>query len=231
MVVRVYVGADLAPYMGTMSVRHRWMGVGAAIAMAAFASVRAEVTSVEVLERSAFASGMSFGKVGPYEKIRGVARFSLDPNAAGNQRIVDLKRAPRDQNGRVTFESSFLMLRPVKSSGSTLVYDINNRGNIAILGQVNGKIPDYNDPTSVADAGDGFLMRHGFTLLFSAWTWDVAPQPPGMKPLVFAPPVAHEADGSNITGMVQNEIIVNSPTNITTYAGMRGLTYEPAIGE
>jgi len=198
--------------------------------MAAFASVRAEVTSVEVIERSAFASGMSFGKVGPYEKIRGVARFSLDPNAAGNQRIADLKLAPRDKNGRVTFESSFLMLRPVKYPGSTLVYDINNRGNIAILGQVNGKIPDYNDPTSVADAGDGFLMRHGFTLLFSAWTWDVAPQPPGVKPLVFAPPVAHEADGSNITGMVQNEIIVNSPTNITTYAGMHGLTYEPAIG-
>ena len=199
------------------------------MAMAAFASVRAEVTSVDVLERSALASGMSFGKVGPYEKIRGVARFSLDPNAAGNQRIVDLKRARRDQNGRVTFASSFLMLRPVKSSRSTLIYDINNRGNIAILGQVNGKIPDFNDPTSVADMGDGFLMRHGFTLLFSAWTWDVAPQPPGMKPLVFAPPVAHEADGSNITGMVQNEIIVNSPTNITTYAGMRGLTYEPAV--
>ena len=89
-----------------------WVRVGAAIAMAAFASARAEVTSVEVLERSAFASGMSFGKVGPYEKIRGVARFSLDPNAAGNQRIVDLKRAPRDQSGRVTFESSFLDASP-----------------------------------------------------------------------------------------------------------------------
>ena len=178
----------------------RWLVIGAAMAVAASASVRSEVTSVQVLERSAFASGMSFGKVGPYERIRGIARFSLDPNAAANQRIVDLKLAPRDEQGRVTFESSFLMLRPVKPSGSTLLYDVNNRGNIAILGQVNGKIPEHNDPTSVADAGDGFLMRHGFTLLFSAWTWDVAPQAPGMKPLVFAPPVAHEADGSHITG-------------------------------
>ncbi|MBS0422259.1 MAG: hypothetical protein JSR66_31430 [Proteobacteria bacterium] len=197
--------------------------------MAVFASAHAEVTSVQVLERSAFASGMSFGKVGSYEKIRGIARFSLDPNAAANQRIVDLKRAPRDEKGHVTFASSFLMLRPVKSQGATLLYDINNRGNIAILGQVNGKIPDHNDPTTVADAGDGFLMRHGFTLLFSAWTWDVAPQGPGMRPLVFAPPVAHEGDGSSVTGLVQNEIIVSAPTDITTYAGMRGLTYEPAI--
>lgn len=203
--------------------------VWAAVAIAAAGSARAEVTSVQVLERSPFAAGMSFGKVGAYEKIRGIARFSLDPNAAANQRIVDLKSAPRDQNGRVTFESSFLMLRPVSASGSTLLYDINNRGNIAILGQVNGKIPDHNDPTTVADAGDGFLMRHGFTLLFSAWTWDVAPQAPGMKPLVFAPPVAQKSDGSAVTGLVQNEIIVSEPTNITTYAGMRGLTYEPAI--
>jgi len=206
----------------------RWLVIGAAMAVAASATVRSEVTSVQVLERSAFASGMSFGKVGPYEGIRGIARFSLDPNAAANQRIVDLKLAPRDEQGRVTFESRFLMLRPVKPSGSTLLYDVNNRGNIAILGQVNGKIPEHNDPTSVADAGDGFLMRHGFTLLFSAWTWDVAPQAPGMKPLVFAPPVAHEADGSHITGLVQNEIIVDAPTSMTTYAGMRGLTYEPA---
>jgi hypothetical protein len=199
------------------------------MAVAASACARSEVTGVQVLERSAFAAGMSFGKVGPYEKIRGIARFSLDRNAAANQRIVDLQLAPRDEHGRVTFDSTFLMLRPVKSSGTALLYDVNNRGNIAILGQVNGKIPEHNDPTSVADTGDGFLMRHGFTLLFSAWTWDVAPQPPGMKPLVFAPPVAHEADGSDVTGLVQNEIIVDAPTNMTTYAGMRGLTYEPAI--
>src|SRR5579885_2513104 len=113
------------------------MLVAAAMALTAVASARAEVMSVQVLERSAFASGMSFGKVGRYEKIRGIARFSLDPNAAANQRIVDLKLAPRDESGRVRFESSFLMLRPVKAAGSTLLYDVNNRGNIAILGQVN----------------------------------------------------------------------------------------------
>jgi hypothetical protein len=200
----------------------------AAVGLAALGPARAEVTGVEVLERSAFASGMRFGAAGSYEKIRGIARFSLDPNAAGNQRIVDLKLAPRDASGRVTFESSFILLRPVKARNSTLLYDVNNRGSIAILGQVNGTSPANNAPATVADAGDGFLMRHGFTLLFSAWTWDVAPQAPGVKPFVFVPPVAHESDGSAITGLVENEFIVNAPKDITTYAGMRGLTYEPA---
>jgi hypothetical protein len=203
----------------------------AASALALLASARAEVTGVDVLERSAFASGMSFGAVGAYEKIRGIAHFSLDPNAAANRRIVDLEFAPRDARGRVTFESAFILLRPVQARDSTLLYDVNNRGGIAILGQIDGASPVNNDPSSVADAGDGFLMRHGFSLLFSAWTWDVAPPAPGVKPLVFAAPVAHAPDGGSISGPVENEFIVSSPQDIATYAGMRGLTYEPATAD
>ncbi len=200
----------------------------AALGLVALGVARAEVTGVEVLERSAFAAGTNFGTAGAYEKIRGVVHFSLDPNAAANQRIADLKLAPRDAAGRVTFDSAFILLRPLKPHDSTLLYDVNNRGGIAILGQIDSASPANNDPTTVADAGDGFLMRHGFSLLFSAWTWDVAPPAPGVKPLVFAPPVAHAPDGSAITGVVENEFIVNEPKDLTTYAGMRGLTYEPA---
>jgi hypothetical protein len=200
----------------------------AAVGLSALVAARAEVTGIEVLERSSFASGMKFGDSGAYEKIRGIAKFSLDPNSAANQRIVDIKLAPRDAGGRVTFESPFILLRPVKARNSTLVYDVNNRGGIAILGQMDGASPANNDPTTIADAGDGFLMRHGFTLLFSAWTWDVAPQAPGVKPLIFVPLVARQSDGGSITGLVENEFTVNVPTDVAVYAGMRGLTYEPA---
>jgi Alpha/beta hydrolase domain len=201
----------------------------AVVGLSARVAARAEVVGIEVLERSSFASAAKFGDSGAYEKIRGLAKFSLDPNAAANQAIVDLKLAPRDAKGRVVFESTFIMLRPVNARNSTLVYDVNNRGGIGILGQMDGASPANNDPATLADAGDGFLMRHGFTLLFSAWTWDVAPPLPGVKPLVFAPPVAHQSDGSSITGLVQNEFTVNAPKDITGYAGMRGLTYEPAV--
>ncbi len=190
----------------------------------------AAVEKIEIKERAPFAAGTAFGDTGPYEKIRGIAHFALDPDAPANARIVDLKLAPRDAKGRVVFESEFVMLRPVAAKASTLLYDVNNRGGIAILGQVNGRSPANNDPTTLADAGDGFLMRHGFTLLFSAWTWDVAPQPAGARPLVFKPPVA-SADGKPVTGTVENEFTVTAKTDITTYAGMRGLTYEPATAD
>jgi hypothetical protein len=197
-------------------------------ALVAIGPASAAVVGIEILERSPFAPGIRFGTAGSYEKIRGIAKFSLDADAAANSRIVDLKAAPRDANGRVTFESAFVLLRPVKARRSTLLYDVNNRGGIAILGQVDGASPVNNDPSTAADAGDGFLMRHGFSLLFSAWTWDVAPQTPGVKPLVLAPPIAHAADGSAITGPVANEFLVSTPVDIATYAGQRGLTYEPA---
>ena len=186
------------------------------------------VTKIDILEHVPFAGGAGFGETGPYEKFRGIAHFALDPDAPANRAIVDLKRAPRDAHGLVTFDSMFVLLRPVKALASTLLYDVNNRGHIAILGQVNGKTPLNNDPTTLEDAGDGFLMQHGFTLLFSAWTWDVAPIAPADKPLAFTPPVAYHADGSPIHGRVENEFIVNAPADIATYAGMRGLTYEPA---
>ena len=197
-------------------------------AAAAVASAHAAVERIQVVERVPFAPGVTFGEYGAYEKIRGIAYYALDPKAAANASIVDLKHAPRDKKGRVLFSSEFVLLRPTAATPTTLLYDVNNRGNIAIMGQVNGRSPAQNDPTTAADAGDGFLMRHGFSLLFSAWTWDVAPTAPvagtpPSRPLVFAPPVA-----KGVKGRVQNEFTVNAPADIVTYAGMRGLTYEPA---
>jgi Alpha/beta hydrolase domain len=212
-----------------MSHARLWSVMVALAATLAGVPARAAVEQVRILERVPFAPGVEFGASGAYEKIRGIATFALNPAAAANARIVDLKLAPRDARGRVVFSSEFVLLRPVKAPAGALLYDVNNRGGIAILGQVNGKSPANNDPTTAADAGDGFLMRRGFSLLFSAWTWDVAPQAPGVKPLVLTPPIAHNPDGSAITGPVENEFTVAAPADIATYAGMRGLTYEPAL--
>ena len=56
----------------------------------------------------------------------------------------------------------------------------------------------------------------------------MAPQTPGAKPLIFTPPIAKGPHGAAIRGPVENEFIVNEPTEVATYAGLRGLTYEPA---
>ena len=205
-------------------INKRWLALLATTAVAVpCAPARAAVERIEVIERTPFAAGMSFGDAGTYEKIRGVAYYAIDPRLKANAVIADLKHAPRDARGRVVFSSEFILLRPTGAQPSSLIYDVNNRGGIAIMGQVNGRSPVNNDPTTAADAGDGFLMRHGFSLLFSAWTWDVAPQASGARPLVFAPPVAR-----GIKGKVQNEFTVNAPVDVAVYAGQRGLTYEPA---
>lgn len=206
-----------------MKTIRRALAAAASVAAALALPAHAAVDRIEITERMPFAPGVKFGEAGEYEKLRGIAYFSLNPKAAANLPIVDLKRAARDKRGMVRFSSEFVLLRPVSGKTGTLVYDVNNRGGIAMLGQINGKSPKNNDPTTAEDAGDGFMMRHGFSMLFSAWTWDVAPQPAGARPLVFKPPVV-----KGVRGTVANEFIVNTATEVATYAGMRGLTYEPA---
>lgn len=53
--------------------------------------------------------------VRPYEWVVGVATFAVDPADPANARIVDLPLAPRDEDGRVRFESDVRRLRPTGS--------------------------------------------------------------------------------------------------------------------
>ena len=183
---------------------------------------------MEITEKVPFAEGASFGDVGAYEKIRGRAYFSIDPNLRANARIVDLAKAPRDGRGHVLFAADFLMLRPVdpaRGSG-TLFYDVPNRGGLVALGQLN-EANFNNDPSTVADAGNGFLLRQGMTLLWSAWASDVEPMA-GDPRLIFAAPIASEK-GKPITGKVAYEIIVDKEADTANFAGFRAIAYRPAI--
>src|SRR5689334_1033255 len=98
----------------------------------------ARVERLEVLERETVAGGASFGTAGAYEKIRGRVLFTVDPAAPANSIIADLPLAPRDGNGLVQFSSELFMLRPIDPAraNGTLIYEVNNRGRIAILAQL-----------------------------------------------------------------------------------------------
>ena len=138
---------------------------GLVLAAAWISPAAAKVERIEILSRQPFAAGSEFGPVGAYEKLRGRATFALDPNAAANAAIADLKLAPRNNRGLVMFSTDFLVLRPVDPArgNGTLLYEVNNRGNIAMLGQLNEAPFSRNDPTTSVDAGNGFLFRQGFT--------------------------------------------------------------------
>jgi hypothetical protein len=184
----------------------------------------AEVESIEVVSREPVAGGFAFGAAGAYEKIRGRALFAVDPRSPANSAIADLVLAPRDPQGRVHFSAEFLMLRPTDPTraNGTLVYEVNNRGRIAILAQLN-EAPAHNDPNNVADFGNGFLLQHGFTLLWSAWAWDVESDLREQR-LVLTPPIASEL-GKPITGKVAYEFLVSAPSETATFTGIEGLAY------
>ena len=187
----------------------------------------ARVERIEILSRQDFASGIEFGDAGAYEKLRGRAFFALDPNAAANAPVTDLKLAPRDARGLVEFSAEFLVLRPkVAARGNgTLLYEVNNRGNIAILHQLH-EASFSNDPATVADAGNGFLFRRGATLVWSAWATDVATRP-GDNRLVLRAPIATK-DGAPITGKVAYELIVDAPRATARFTGLLGTAYPVA---
>ncbi len=193
---------------------------GLCLAAACFASpAGARVERIEIVSRQAFAAGTEFDHAGAYEKLRGRAFFALDPDSAANGPIADLKLAPRNDRGLVEFSAEFLVLRPanVTRRNGTLLYEVNNRGNIAIFRQLH-ETASNNDPATAADAGNGFLLRHGFTLVWSAWAPDVTATP-GDNRLVLRPPIATK-DGTPITGKVAYELIVDAPRATARFTGM-----------
>ncbi|HUA55338.1 MAG TPA: alpha/beta hydrolase domain-containing protein [Candidatus Sulfotelmatobacter sp.] len=194
-----------------------WTGLWAGLAHAA-------VERIEITERHLLADGKHFGKAGAYEKLRGRAWFALDPKSAANAAIADLKLAPRDGRGLVVFDAEFVMLRPVDGAraNGTLLYDVPNRGNLAMLRQLD-EAPDTNDPSSEADLGNAFLLQQGFTMLWSAWQWDIS-APAKERRLILKPPIATE-NGKPITGKVAFEFLVNAPAATAEFTGNAGLAY------
>jgi hypothetical protein len=137
----------------------------------------AEVTRIEITSQGPFAGGKAFGAAGPYLRVSGRFHGELDPTHPSNRNIVDIRLAPRNARGKVEYAADFEILRPAdpaKGNG-TLLYDVNNRGNKRVLHLLNDT-PANNALAAPETAGDGFLMRHGFTVAWSGWI-------PGLPPL------------------------------------------------
>lgn len=176
--------------------------VGGALA-AVTPALEAQVVRVEVEERAPFAGGHAFGDTGPYEKIVGRLHIEVDPNDPANARVSDLGLAPTNDRGRVEVWTDFFLLKPVDPGrgNGRLLYDVANRGNKVALGSFNGG--GGNDPTTLEDAGDGFLMDEGYAILWSGWSGDVQA---GNDRVQIGVPVARNTDGSAIVGRIYAEM-------------------------
>jgi hypothetical protein len=140
----------------------------------------ARVTSVRIDTVEPFAGGQAFGATGAYERVIGVAMGELDPADPRNAGIVGLAQAPRNAAGKVEYETDIFLLRPADPAKGNhhLLFDVLNRGNKLLTGRLNATTPrdDSNDPLTAAQAGDGFLFRHGYTIAWAGWDPD-APRP------------------------------------------------------
>jgi hypothetical protein len=189
----------------------RRVGLIAAGLLVLCVSAEARVTRIEVLRREPFAAGRAFGDVGAYEKVSGRFHGELDPAQPLNAGIVDIDKAPRNALGLVEYASDFFILKPVDTTkgNGALLYDVNNRGRKLALMQFNGA-PGGNDPTTAEQAGNGFLMRNGFTIVWSGW---IAGLPAIDNALQIDVPVARGADGP-IEQPVWDEFLFNDRTTL-----------------
>ncbi|HWB47586.1 MAG TPA: alpha/beta hydrolase domain-containing protein [Stellaceae bacterium] len=133
------------------------------------------ITTISTTDTIDFAAGHAFGTAGAYVRIKGVARGVLDPAAACNAGIVDLDKAPRNAEGLVEYATDVDLLRPkdpARGSG-IVVYDVPNRGSKRIfnlLDDIPANDPARtNDPKTREDAGLGFCLGRGYTLVWSGW--------------------------------------------------------------
>ena len=132
------------------------------------------VVRLEIKTRQPLADGREFGDVGRYQQFDGTAHFAVDPGHPLNCAITDIDLAERGRDGLVHFASDIRILAPADQARGNhrLLFDVLNRGNRLALATFNG-VPRPINPAGPTDAGNGFLMRRGYTVVWCGWQHDV----------------------------------------------------------
>lgn len=181
------------------------LAVGCATSQHGFSRPAGSIQSFEIKSRSAAFAGTQFGSAGSYERIVAVVTGQLDPSHPANAGIVDLDKAPRNAAGMVEYKTDAMILRPRNAAQArrVLFYDVANRGRpLAHMLYFN----EGKSFETVADAGTGFMMRQGYTMVWSGWQGDL-PLSANGKVMGTQFPIARNSDGTPITGLVRDEFV------------------------
>jgi hypothetical protein len=175
-------------------------------------SSEARITRLEIERTDVAFGGQQFGNVGAYEHLVGQVYGEIDPADPKNAIIQDLSLAPRNQHGMVEYATSVEILKPkdMTHSNRVLLFDVANRGNKIALAALNSGIaPIPAQRNALSTAGDGYLMRDGYTLVWFGWQQDVLS---GEDRMLMKHVVARNPDGSSVIGLVRAEITVRADT-------------------
>ncbi len=162
----------------------------------------AQVTRIDfrVVESPAF-DGQSFGDIGQYERLRGVAYAEVDPNDVRHREIVNIFNAPLNARGRVEYSTTVEIYRPIDLErwNKAIYHIVPNRGG--------------------ATAGDVLLREMGFAIVQVGWQGDLTATDRNIVPFL---PIATYEDGSTIVGPAVEEFIFNNEETVSeanlTYA-------------
>src|SRR4051812_22695806 len=199
------------------------LSVSIALVALAPAASQARIVRIKVTETKPAFGGRNFGEVGAYERVIGKAYGEVDPQLPANAMIQDIALAPKNAQGLVEYSTDIEILRPADRSKSNgvLFFNILNRGNKGGLSLINADIPggpaNIGNINALTEAGDGFMQQQGYTIVWFGWQPDVAS---GNNRMTMQVPIARNSNGSPITGVVRNELIVSEPT--TTIALQSG---------
>lgn len=151
------------------------------------ASAQVTQLDLEVVASPAF-DGQHFGDIGQYEHLRGTAYAALDPSHRLNRDIINIQKAPRNQNGLVEYSTTVEIYRPINMHrwNKAIYHTVPNRGG--------------------AGAGERVLLEMGFALVRVGWQGDIPGNP---KNIVAFLPVAKDANGTSIHGQAIEEFIFN----------------------
>ena len=149
----------------------RRTGLTMLLAVIVPAAVSAEVSRVEITARRDLAGGRAFGTAGPYEQLTGKFYFLIDPDNKRNAVIADLDKAPRNAAGKIELSADLVIVKPRDpSKGNGIAFfDIVNRGNSVVFPAFNGPATDSPE----GEAGDGFVLSRGYTIVRVGWEFDV----------------------------------------------------------
>jgi hypothetical protein len=207
--------------------RQAALRAGLMVLAQAAAPAHARITRIEIATvQSPTFEGASFGTAGRYEKLVGRFFGEVDPNDPLNAPIADIRLAPRNARGKVEYSGNLLIIRPVDPTRGNhrLLFEVNNRGNILSFDLLNDAAKNSNDPFTAADAGNGFMMRQGYTLVISAWDAVSGRRPDiGGGPFVLDAPIARNLDGSDIVGPSLEEFVIDNDETL-----VEALTYPAA---
>ena len=189
------------------------LGSSCIAALLAAGSADAKVTRIVIDSKQSPAfNAATFGAAGAYEILRGRAFGELDPKDPHNSLIQDIALAPKNARGLVEYTASFQIVKPVDMSKAShlMWHDVPNRG---------GEIAIAPAERNFGDIG-----------LASGWQGDNSGQTaPNAKNEYVIVPVAHNPDGSPVTGPVLGRIFNASGANsqpLLTYSNP--VPYKPA---